>query len=262
MSDAAVQEIEDGIGDKKQKNSEDLENKRVWQEAQGDKTACEQLMRKHQGLVGMILRRFEGKGYERQELEQVGNIGLFKAIQRYDPNLGYAFSSYAVPVIIGEIKRHIRQDHLMHISRPIQENAVQLKKIREKYCHEKGREPSVEELARETGLSSEEILLAVEMSDRTVSLDCPVSGEGEGQKLGELLADKSDPVSELVEHMALYQVLDQLPQEDRTLIKLRYMEEKTQTQTARIMGKNQVFVSRREKKILADLRRRLTLETV
>lgn len=258
MNESALQEIDDSRCRARAGGTEGKRtDPRFGRAAAGDRQAAEELVLENRGLVGMILRRFQVRECDRQELEQAGDIGLFKAIRGFDSHSGYAFSTYAVPFIIGEIRRQQRSAGLLHVSRPIQENALRLRRAREEWNREKGGEPTLEELGSVTGLSGEELILAMESSGTVDSLDRPMSEEGRSDSLGETLADDRDPQGSLVESLALRQAVGQLEEGDRRLIRLRYLDEKTQQQTARLLGTSQAAVSRSEKRILAQLRRKL-----
>lgn len=209
----------------------------------------------------MVTKRFEGRGTDREELVQIGAIGLIKAIDKFDPSLPYSFSTYAVPLIIGEIRRFLRDDGMIHISRSVKENARKIALIREKLKKTENKEPTLEELRELTGLQYEEIVTAMEAYSEVDSIFRPIAGEeGENFTLGEKLADEKQFENPIVNSIALKQVMDTLEEGENRLIQLRYMQNKTQSETAKILGTNQVAVSRMEKKILAKLRQRLYFE--
>lgn len=209
----------------------------------------------------MVTKRFEGRGTDREELVQIGAIGLIKAIDKFDPSLPYSFSTYAVPLIIGEIRRFLRDDGMIHISRSVKENARKIALIREKLKKTENKEPTLEELRELTGLQYEEIVTAMEAYSEVDSIFRPIAGEeGETFTLGEKLADEKQFENPIVNSIALKQVMDTLEEGENRLIQLRYMQNKTQSETAKILGTNQVAVSRMEKKILAKLRQRLYFE--
>ena len=226
---------------------------------EGDKVVREQLITENMGLVYMVSARFIGRGVEVEELNQIGAIGLIKAIDRFDPSLSFAFSTYAVPLILGEIRRFLRDDGMIHISRQIKENARKIAIVREKMKKTDNKEPSVEELKRETGLSYEDIIMATQAGMEVDSIQRSVAGGEEkgGLTLEEQLEDKQHFEAPILDHIALTQVLERLNEEEARLISLRYMENKTQSEVARILGTNQVAVSRMERKILGQLRQRL-----
>ncbi len=213
------------------------------------------------GLVHMVAKRFEGRGVDHEELAQIGAIGLIKAIDKFDPGLPYSFSTYAVPLIIGEVRRFLRDDNMIHISRSVKENAGKISLIREKLKKTENKEPTMEELKELTGLEYEEIITAMEAVSEVDSLFRPVAGsEGDTFTLGEKLADEKRFENPIVDRLALNQVMETLEKDENELIQLRYMQNRTQAETARILGTNQVAVSRMEKKILLKLRQRLSQE--
>ncbi len=213
------------------------------------------------GLVYMVARRFEGRGTDREELVQIGAIGLIKAIDKFDPALPYSFSTYAVPLIIGEIRRFLRDDGMIHISRSVKENARKIAIVREKLKKTENKDPTLEELRELTGLEYEEIVTAMEATSEVDSIYRPLAGEdGDSLTLGEKLADEKQFETPIVNSIALQQVMDTLEENENRLISLRYMQNRTQAETARILGTNQVAVSRMERKILTKLRQRLYME--
>lgn len=222
----------------------------------GDKGAKEQLLAENEGLLYMVLKRYVRDGCDREELKQVCVIGMLRAIEGFEPGRGYAFSTYAVPMMIGELRRFFREDHLLHINRPIRENARRIQFLREEWIQTHGREPTMRELAAQSGLSREEILLAVGCAKPVDSLNRPVSeGREWTADLGDQIPDSCSTEKQAVDRLAVRQLLDSLPQEERRLLELRYLENHTQADTARILGTTQVTVSRREKRILEKLRR-------
>lgn len=223
------------------------------------------------GLVYLVLKRFQDRGYETEELFQIGTEGLIKAVERFDPGKGFAFSTYAVPMIMGEIRRFLRDDGMVHIGRRVKQNAGMIMEFRER-CQKEGREePTISEIERETGLSKEDILNAMEAPFGWESLSAPVGvvgvfggglgsgvcGETEGLVLGDTIADGAGTEQKALERVLVAQLLQELNGEERKLIYLRYHQELTQTQIAEAMNMNQVAVSRMEKKIMDRLRGRV-----
>ena len=223
------------------------------------------------GLVYLVLKRFQDRGYETEELFQIGTEGLIKAVERFDPGKGFAFSTYAVPMIMGEIRRFLRDDGMVHIGRRVKQNAGMIMEYRER-CQKEGREePTISEIERETGLSKEDILNAMEAPFGWESLSAPVGaggvfrgglgsgvcGEADGLVLGDTIADGTGTEQKALERVLVAQLLQELNGEERKLIYLRYHQELTQTQIAEAMNMNQVAVSRMEKKIMDRLRGRV-----
>ncbi len=211
----------------------------------------EELLLKNMGLVHSIASRFPYSGVEYEDLVQIGSIGLLKAIRNFDASKGFAFSTYAVPVITGEIKRFLRDDGAIKVSRAVRSNFIKIRACTEKLRNERGRDPTVCELAEKTGLTLEEVVEALDSAARPASLDEALSSDGDNT-----LADtvSGGDFSSDLEKIALRQGIGKLCAEDRRLITLRYFCSKTQQQTAEILGMSQVQVSRREKKILEKLK--------
>ncbi len=234
----------------------------------GEKEARDALVADNLGLVHAVVRRFENRGHDREELFQIGSIGLLKAIDKFDLTLGLAFSTYAVPTITGEIRRFLRDDGMVKVSRTLKEHAMLLRKERECFERECGREPNIRELAGRTGLSVEEIVFAQEANARVESIYQPVyqadgdelllidqlSGQGES---GAAHGAEEPEKERLLNRMLVQQLLESLESRDRELLEYRYFEGMTQTETALKMGTNQVQVSRMEKKLLNRLRKQL-----
>ena len=235
----------------------------IQQAHEGDKSARNELVSENLGLVRAVARRFDNRGHDREELFQIGCIGLMKAIDKFDISLNLAFSTYAVPMITGEIRRFLRDDGMVKVSRTLKENAYKVHKAREWLCKELGREPNLVEVSAATGLSNEEIVMATEANREVESLYQPVY-EKDGDEL--LLIDqlcgrakedftREEPEKEAVlNQMVIDQLLSLLNGQERKLIELRYFENKTQTEVAAELKMSQVQVSRLEKKILLRLR--------
>ncbi len=239
----------------------------------GDKEAREVLIENNLGLVHHIVKRFIGRGQEAEDLFQIGVIGLMKAIDKFNLEFDVRFSTYAVPMIMGEIKRFLRDDGMIKVSRSIKENGLKIKIATEKLTGMLGREPSIGEVADMAGLSIEEITLALEAGAEVESLYKSVyqadgseiylvdkvMAAGGGRALeGSMVACGSISTDyekeELLNHMMLGQVLNTLPDKERSLIQMRYFQDKTQSEVAVKLGISQVQVSRLEKKILLRMR--------
>lgn len=222
---------------------------------EGDKKAREQLVEENMGLVYTVVRRFLGRGCEQEDLVQIGCIGLIKAIDNFDGSYEVRFSTYAVPMIAGEIKRFLRDDGMIKVSRLLKESAVKAFRAREVLEKRRGTEPTMEEISRETGISPEELALAMEAVSGVESLSQTVySGDGTPVLLGDRLPDRRDRNEELLNRMLLRQLLTLLPEDEQEVIRLRYFEDQTQVQVALRLGMTQVQVSRAEKRILKKLR--------
>ena len=216
----------------------------------GDREACEQAVIENSGLIWSIVRRYYGRGVEPDDLYQLGCLGFLKAVQGFDFSYGTCFSTYAVPKIAGEIRRFLRDDGTVKVSRTIREQVIQLYSIRERLRQELGREPHISELAEQTGLTLEEIARAELAASAPESLQ---QETGDGLTLEGMLGTEA-PEEELVERIALREVIDRLPEKERLTILLRYFKCLTQEQTARVVGVSQVQVSRLERRGLQRLR--------
>lgn len=229
----------------------------------GEKEAREVLIEQNLGLVHHIVKRFLGRGYEAEDLFQIGVIGLIKAIDKFDTEYQVKFSTYAVPLITGEIKRFIRDDGMIKVSRTLKENGMKVMHARENLAGKFGREPSVDEVARETALSVEEVLLALEANVQVDSIYKSVyQNDGNEIFMVDQLADKNGSVhEEVLNHLLVHQLLEGLGSEEQKLIILRYYQDKTQTEVAKVLGISQVQVSRMEKRILLGMRQKILNET-
>lgn len=228
----------------------------IRQSQQGDKAARDRLVQSNLGLVWSIVRRFDNRGQELEDLFQIGSIGLMKAIDKFDLSFSVRFSTYAVPMITGEIKRFLRDDGMIKISRSLKENAVKIRAAEGILQNRKGREPTLSELAEATGIPREEIVMALEANYEVESIYKPM-GQSEGNEvcLMDRLPEQSNPNERLLDHMLLRQLLEKLEGTEKELIFQRYFQEKTQAQVAESLGISQVQVSRLEKKILLRMRK-------
>lgn len=218
---------------------------------QGDKAASELLVTENSGLIWSVARRFIGRGTEADDLYQLGCLGFLKAVEGFDLEFGTQFSTYAVPKIAGEIRRFLRDDGAVKVSRSIKEQAAVIKAVRSNLTAELGREPTVTEIGEKTGFSPEEIALAETATAATESINRE-TGE-EGFCLEDVLTD-TESEEALVEKISLKQAISKLPEREKTVIDLRYFHGLTQERVARVLQVSQVQVSRIEKKALANLR--------
>ena len=227
----------------------------IRQSQAGEMQAKEQLMIIHSGLIWNVVRRFIGRGVELEDLYQIGAIGLIRAIDKFDFSYDVKFSTYAVPLISGEIKRFLRDDGMIKISRNLKENQWKIKRAMEQFAHEHGREATVEELSEILELEPEEIVLSMEAAVEIESMDQKVfRGDGKEISLKERIPDEKNEEEELLDKLFLEQLMEGLDKRDKELIILRYFENKTQTQVAEILGISQVQVSILEKKILRRMK--------
>ncbi len=204
----------------------------------------------HLGLVHLCANRFRNRGIDYEELVSAGAMGLLKAIKAFDPARGVQFSTYAVPVILGEIRRLFRDGGILHISRGIRERATKLQKVQAEFEQRYGRSPSLSELSRLSGETPEDCAEALQVTQAPMSLTRE-SENSEGDQIEIPVAAEDERIGDL---LSLRQAMGTLPQEDRMLLELRYFRELTQTKTAAILGMSQVQVSRKEKKLLLKLR--------
>lgn len=224
----------------------------------GDKEAREVLIEKNLGLVHHIVKRFMGRGVEAEDLFQIGTIGLMKAIDKFDLSFQVKFSTYAVPLISGEIKRFLRDDGLVKVSRSLKENGWKVNRALEQQKREQGRDMTLEELAGATGLNREEIVMAMEANVQVESLYKSVyQSDGSEIFLVDQVVSEKAVGEKVLNHILLEQLLNNLGDSERNLIRMRYFENMTQVQVAKILGISQVQVSRTEKRILQGMRKNL-----
>ncbi|MFI3314001.1 MAG: sigma-70 family RNA polymerase sigma factor [Eubacteriales bacterium] len=217
----------------------------------GDRDATEQLVVENGGLIWSIARRFFGRGVDPDDLYQLGCVGFLKAIAGFDTAYGTQFSTYAVPKIAGEIRRFLRDDGAVKVSRTLKERATTIKMTRQILMSQLGREPSVSELVEATGFTSEEIATAETATTATESIHRENGGEGFTL---EAVLTTGNPEEDMIERIALNEAIAKLPERDKAVISLRYFRGLTQDKTAKILGVSQVQVSRIEKKAIAQLR--------
>lgn len=217
--------------------------------------ASEKLIEANMGLVRSIALRFRGRGTEYEDLLQIGTIGMLKAIRTFEPDRGTVFSTYAVPLIVGEIRRHLRDDGIIKISRYHRKLGMDLRHAEARIMNEEGREAHIDELAAACGVTPEEAAVALEATTPVMSLSTSFTGE-EGTELENCVADEGDLVEmeRLHDKIALGQAIDKLQPLWKKIILLRYYRNMTQQQTAERLGLSQVKISREEKKIMEHLR--------
>ena len=230
------------------------------------------LVEKNLGLVQHVVKRYIGRGVDAEDLFQIGSIGLIKAIDKFDLSYEVKFSTYAVPLICGEIKRFLRDDGIVKVSRSLKENHLQIKRAMETFILEHGREPNMEEIGQATGLSKEDILLAMESANEVESIyqsvyqsdgnelylvDQIVAG-GTRKGIGQAYNSGEDTEKEeILNHILIEQMMTELSEMEKKLITMRYFQDKTQTEVANACGISQVLVSRMEKKILLKMREKM-----
>lgn len=217
----------------------------------GDKEAGELLVTENSGLIWSVARRFVGRGTESEDLYQLGCLGFLKAVEGFDLNFGTQFSTYAVPKIAGEIRRFLRDDGAIKVSRSIKEQAATIKIARNHLTSALGREPTILEISRQTGFSPEEIALAETATASTESIQRETGDEG--FSLEDVLTD-TESEERLVEKISLRQAIEKLPERERMVVQLRYFHGLTQERVSKVLEVSQVQVSRIEKKALQQLR--------
>lgn len=217
----------------------------------GDREAGELLVTENSGLIWSVARRFLGRGTEADDLYQLGCLGFLKAVEGFDLEYGTQFSTYAVPKIAGEIRRFLRDDGAIKVSRTIKEQAAQIKSMRNHLTSALGREPTILEICRQTGLTPEEVAMAETATAATESIQDQMGQDG--FTLESILTD-TESEEKLLERMALRQAIDKLPEREAMVVKLRYFHGLTQERVSKVLSVSQVQVSRIEKKALANLR--------
>ena len=225
---------------------------------QGDKEARDTIFEENAGLVYSVAKRFLGRGVEMEDLVQIGSIGLLKAIDHFDRSYDVRFSTYAVPMILGEIRRYLRDDGILKVSRSLKENCVRIYSAREKLEKELGREPVLEEIAAAAELSVEEALISLESGAEVESLHKIIyQGDGNDISLMDRLQEKENGQDLALNRIFLDEILQKLKVKERQLIYMRYFKDMTQTELAAELGISQVQVSRMEKRILKQLKEQL-----
>ena len=227
--------------------------------AAGDRNAQDTLVQQNTGLVHSIVRRFAGRGHEPEDLFQIGCIGLIKAVRKFDLSFGVKFSTYAVPMIMGEIKRFIRDDGIIKVSRSLKETVAKAMAVRERLTIQNGAEPTLNEIAAELGISGADLAAAMDAGAAPESLYA-VSDDGskENRPLIEKIEQDTDYETEIINKLVLRQLLAEFGEREQKIICMRYFKQKTQSQIAEMLGISQVQVSRIEKKILLKMREKLT----
>lgn len=217
----------------------------------GDRSATEKLVEENTGLIWAVAKRFLGRGTEADDLYQLGCLGFLKAVEGFDLEFGTQFSTYAVPKIAGEIRRFLRDDGAVKVSRGLKEQAATIKATRNHLTHALGREPTILEISRQTGFTPEEIALAETATAATESIQRETGDEG--FSLEDVLTD-TESEERMVEKIALRQAIERLPEREGMVIKLRYFHCLTQERVSKVLNVSQVQVSRIEKKAIAQLR--------
>lgn len=231
----------------------------ICEAANGNPVARDRIITENTGLVHSVVKRFLGRGHDPEDLFQIGCIGLIKAARNFDPSYGVKFSTYAVPMIIGEIKRFIRDDGIIKVSRRLKETAAKAMALRTSLIDKNGIEPSLKEIADGLNISPAELASAIEANTRPESLYSGIDDEsGDTHPLIDRIENGTNYENEIVDKLVLRQLLSELNQEEQKLLYLRYFKQKTQSYIANVLGISQVQVSRIEKKLLTKMRTRLS----
>ena len=223
----------------------------------GDKDEMAILVEKNQGLIWNIAKRFFGRGYDKEDIYQIGCLGFIKAIRRFDSSYDVKLSTYAVPYILGEIKRFIRDDGIIKVSRQTKELSIKIKQLQRDYLNKKGEEISVNELSKLLEVSKEEIAAAIESTNTVDSIYSAENSNEDKRTLVEKISNDKDEYSELLNNITLKEAIDRLDEREKEIILLRFYKEQTQSQVGKILGITQVQVSRIEKKVLAKMKDKL-----
>lgn len=239
-----------------------LENKYedIIKAKKGDKEIMTSLVNNNMGLVYSITKRFQGRGFEMEDLNQIGTLGLIKAIKQFDTSYDVKLSTYCVPYILGEIKRYIRDDGKIKVSRSIKELATKINIVQKEYFDKKGKEIKIEEIAKILNVSKEEIAAAIDATSNSIvtSINEPICGKNEEEVcIEDTLQSNKNEEAQITDKLCIEQMLKELNPRDKEVIILRYFKENTQIQVAKILGISQVQISRIEKKVLLSMRKML-----
>ena len=227
---------------------------------EGNGLELEKLINNNNGLIWSIVKRFEGRGYEKEDLYQIASLGFIKAIKRFDANFEVKLSTYAVPYMIGEIKRYIRDDGPIKVSRSIKELGIKIRELQKEYYYKKGEEISIEQIQKELKVDKEDIVLAMEATRKPESIEGSITVNSKGGKdinlIDKLSTDKNEEEI-LTNKIVINELIKDLNERDKKVILLRFYKEKTQSQVAKILGVTQVQVSRIERRILNSMKSKL-----
>ena len=226
---------------------------------EGDREAMEALISQNMGLVKTISRRFVGRGVEYEDLVQIGTMGMLKAAKSFDIRFGTVFSTYAVPLIIGEIRRFLRDDGIIKVSRDIRKKGMLIMKTKEDYMKEHQQEPKISELANLCEMTMEEVVYALDAVCPVYSLQDTLGSDDDGATLEQMTPSDENEIEKMTDKLALSEAIAKLDRQSQMIIQLRFYKDLSQQQTADILGITQVKVSREEKKIFAFLRKELNI---
>lgn len=235
----------------------EIDSEEILRAQNNDKDAMTKIIKKNSGLIWSIVKRFLERGYDKEELEQIAYIGFIKAIKGFDVSLDFKLSTYAVPYIIGEIKRFIRDDGAIKVSRSIKELSTKIGQVQREYLVKKGKEITIEELSKELNVEKEDIILALESQKSIESIDKNVYEDESGESKISKISNQKDETNILIDKLCIEELINKLEIRDKKIILLRYYKGKTQTEVAKILGITQVQVSRLEKRILNEMREKI-----
>lgn len=228
----------------------------------GDKKALEELIEENNGLIWSIVKRFYGRGHEPEDLYQIGCLGFIKSIKRFNTDFEVKLSTYAVPYMIGEIKRYIRDDGPVKVSRSIKDLGIKIRELQREKMNKQGRKPKIQEIAKELKVDLEDVILAMEATNSVESIEGTKhinNKDGKSISLLDTLSTENNEEESITNKLVIGQLIKDLKDREKEIILLRYYKEKTQAQVAKILGISQVQVSRLERKILENMRRKMTM---
>ncbi len=229
-----------------------------------DATAKEKLVTENSPLIKSVIKRYTNKGIDYEDLYQLGSLGFLKAINNFDPAFNVKFSTYAVPMISGEIKRYLRDNGILKISRATKTLSVKINKYIDEYCNLHEKSPNVEDIAQYFGVDVQEVVFAMESNQGVVSLNTPIGDEEAGKQMSifEKIADEERPIEKSLDNMLLYDIIKELEPRDKKIIILRYFRDKTQKEIASELGVSQVQISRLENKILQKIKEQFVFDKI
>lgn len=235
----------------------EIDSDEILRAQNNDKDAMAKIIKINSGLIWSIVKRFLGRGYDKEELEQIAYIGFIKAIKGFDTSLDFKLSTYAVPYIIGEIKRFIRDDGAIKVSRSIKELSTKIGQLQRDYLIRQGKEITIEELSKELNVEKEDIVVALDSQKNIESIDKNIYDEENGESRISKISSQKDETNILIDKLCIEELINKLETRDKKIILLRYYKGKTQTEVAKLLGITQVQVSRLEKRILDQMKEKI-----
>ena len=232
--------------------------KLVKEAQEGSQEAKSKLIEANSPLIKSVIKRFKDKGVEYDDLYQIGCIGFLKAIKNFNPDFNVKFSTYVVPMVIGEIKRFMRDDGMVKVSRALKSLNLQINRFIEKFCQIEQRKPTIEELAKHFQVEEQDIIMAMDSAKMPLSIYTPLDDDDDSSSIVDRIEAGEDYNEKMLDDIALKEVVKKLDKRDRKIILLRYFYDKTQSEIAKELKISQVQVSRLENKILDNLKKRLT----